>query len=86
MNGRCYSCLDYAYKHSWNVCVYNTHPTSVAFMARDIISFNGIFSMFSLARLIKLMVYLKICQRILKKPFHMTENFVFFVVIPRYCY
>ena len=56
------------------VCVYRTHLTLVTFMARDIISFNGIFSMFSLARLIKLMVYLKICQQILKQLFHMTEN------------
>ena len=33
----------------------------LAFMSRDIISFNGIFSIFSLTGLIKLMVYLKIC-------------------------
>ena len=49
-------------KHSWKTYVYATHPTVVAFMARDIISFNGIFSIFSLAGLIKRIMYLKICQ------------------------
>ena len=40
--------------------VYAAHPAVLAFMARDIISFNGIFSIFSTAGLIKLMVYLRI--------------------------
>ena len=56
----------------------------LAFMSRDIISFNGIFSIFSLTGLIKLMVYLKICQWILKQLFHLTE-ILFFILIPRYC-
>ena len=44
---------------SRKIYVYAAHPTVLAFMARDIISFNGIFSIFLTAGLIKLMVYLK---------------------------
>ena len=51
-----------AIKHAWEIYVYETHPTVVVFIAKDIISLNDIFSIFSLARLTKLMVHLKICQ------------------------
>ena len=72
INRRFYSCLDYVQKHSWNVYVYTTHPTVVVFIARYI-AFNGIFNIFLLTGLIKLLVYLKICQRILKLLTHITK-------------
>ena len=62
INGRFHSCLDYVYKHSMKLYVYKTNPTVVTFMARDILSFSGIFSIFSVAGPIKRMLYLKICQ------------------------
>ena len=43
-----------------NLCA--THSIMVAFMARDIISLNDIFSICPLAGLIKHMVYLVICH------------------------
>ena len=43
-----------------NVCT--THPTVIALIVRDIEALNGLFSIFALAGLIKLMVYLKICH------------------------
>ena len=59
-----FNCLDYVYKHFQKIYVYAKYPRVVAFMARDndIVSFNGISSIFSSAGLIKLMMYLKICQ------------------------
>ena len=41
-----------------NVCT--THPTVIAFIVRDVMALNGIFSIFPVAALIKLMVYLQI--------------------------
>ena len=40
-----------------NLCT--THPMVIAFMVRDIMTLDGIFSIFPLTGLIKLMVYLK---------------------------
>ena len=50
------------YKHLWKTYVYATHPTVVAFIGRDIISFVGIFGIFSPAERIKFTVYIKIFQ------------------------
>ena len=37
-------------------------PTVIAFMVREIMTLNGIFSIFQLAGIIKFIVYLKICH------------------------
>ena len=75
-----YTCLGYVYKDSWKIYAY----TVVAFMVRDIKSLNCIFSIFSLPGFIKLMMKLKISQRILKHVLYMSGT-LFFVLIPRYC-
>ena len=41
---------------------YTIHQTMVALMVRDIISFNGIFGICSLAKFTKLKVHLKVCH------------------------
>ena len=60
-----------------------THPTVIAFMVRDIIALNSISSIFPLAGLIKLMVYLQICHWRSKQVFYRTK-ILFFILIPRY--
>lgn len=83
INRRFYSCLDYLCKKLWKTYVYTMYLTEAAFVTRGIL-FNGIFSIFSLARFIKLIVHSKLCQRILKQLLHVTE-ILFFVSNPRYC-
>ena len=63
-----------------NLCT--TQPAVIAFMVRDFMALTGIFSIFPLAGLIKLMVYLQICHWISKQVFYRTE-ILFFVLIPR---
>ena len=53
INGRFYSCLEYE-----NLCICNVSHNS-SFHTRNIISFNGLSSIFSPARPIKLMVLFK---------------------------
>ena len=54
--------------HVWTILtkikeiLCTTHATVIAFMVRDVMELNGIFSIFRLAGLIKLMVYLQICH------------------------
>ena len=55
-----------------NLCT--AHPTVVAFIVRDIISLNDSFRTFSLVKLIKLTMYLKICYRLLKEEFYVIGN------------
>ena len=42
--------------------LYATHPTVIALMVKDVMTLNAIFSIFSVARLINLLMYLKICH------------------------
>ena len=64
-----------------NLCT--AHPTAVAFMVRDIMALNGIFSILPVAGLFKPIVYLKICHWISKQVFYRT-GILLFVLIPRY--
>ena len=64
-----------------NLCI--TLPTVIASMIRDVMPLNGIFSIFPLAGIIELMVYLKICHSISKQVFYRIE-ILFFILIPRY--
>ena len=49
--------------------MHNIYPKVIAFMVRGIKALNGIFSIFPLAGLIKLIEYLKMCHLILKQVF-----------------
>ena len=64
-----------------NLCT--THPTVIAFMVRDVMVLNGIFSIFPLAGLMKFMLYLQICHCISKQVFYKTE-ISFFVLSLKY--
>ena len=64
-----------------NLCT--THPAVIAFMVRDVMALNDIFSIFPLAERIKILLYLQICHWISKQVFYRTE-ILFFVLIPRY--
>ena len=68
-----------------NICGKFTQPTVAAFMATDIVLFNGIFYFFSLAGGTKLIMGLKICQWILKQLFYMIE-ILLFVLSASYCF
>ena len=62
---------------------YNT-SCSDSFHIRDIMAFSDIFSIFSLAWLIKRMVQLNMCHWMLKLVFYRAV-ILFFVLVPRYC-
>ena len=66
----------------WKIYLYTVHPTEAAFMVRDITSINSIFSIFSLIEHIKLMVYLKTCQWVLKQVFHDRDFIHCLIPIP----
>ena len=63
-NRRFYSCLDYAYNDSYKIFVYTTNLKAVPFMIKNFTSLSDIFSIFSLAGPIKLMVHLNITKGI----------------------
>ena len=69
----------------FTICLI-TFFTCLAYNTSDMVremALNGIFSMFPLAGIIKLMVYLKICQWMSKRVFYRTE-YLLFVLISRF--